>query len=188
MLVSAGLPELTYELATRALEEQEGALRDLRSRAGTLLAAAALVATFLGSAALSDGAFELAEVVAILALFVTLGMCLWTLLPHTPAFAVDARAAYDDLAADADDVVRVHLRLAFALRDQRARNQSRIDQLYRVFAGGVIALPIQILAWAIALLPWDCGHGPDTQTSSANAAEAPAGVAEHLHSREARQQ
>lgn len=71
----------------------------------------------------------------------------------SPAFAVDARAAYDDLAADADDVDRVHLRLAFALRDQRARNQSRIDQLYRVFAGGVIALPIQILAWAIALLP-----------------------------------
>lgn len=90
MLVSAGLPELTYELATRALEEQEGALRDLRSRAGTLLAAAALVATFLGSAALSDGAFELAEVVAILALFVTLGMCLWTLLPHRPSRSTHA--------------------------------------------------------------------------------------------------
>src|SRR5436190_79796 len=53
--VAKSLSELAFDLAQRALDHQESTLEDLRSRAGTLLTATALVATFLGARAL-DGA------------------------------------------------------------------------------------------------------------------------------------
>jgi ABC-type Fe3+-hydroxamate transport system substrate-binding protein len=50
------LAELTYEQAQKALEQQERQVNELRSRMGTLLGAAALTASFFGSAALGrDG-------------------------------------------------------------------------------------------------------------------------------------
>jgi hypothetical protein len=50
-----GLELLAYELALRALDQQEAALVELRSRTGILLAASALTASFLGAPALSGG-------------------------------------------------------------------------------------------------------------------------------------
>jgi hypothetical protein len=46
------LAELTYEQAQKALEQQERQVNELRQRIGTLLAAAALTASFFGAAAL----------------------------------------------------------------------------------------------------------------------------------------
>lgn len=44
-----------YERAVESLRRQEAAVDELRARTGTLLAAAALVASLLGDAALADG-------------------------------------------------------------------------------------------------------------------------------------
>jgi len=44
---------LAYEASVRAIEDQARVLEDLRSRAATLVAAAALVTGFLGEAALT---------------------------------------------------------------------------------------------------------------------------------------
>ena len=46
------LAELAYELALRGLTQQEAAVTELRSRTGTLLTAASLLATFLGAIAI----------------------------------------------------------------------------------------------------------------------------------------
>jgi hypothetical protein len=59
MVVESGLEQLANELSVRALEEQEAVLTELRARAGVLLAATALVASFLGARALSDGSLWL---------------------------------------------------------------------------------------------------------------------------------
>ncbi len=45
--------EIVYNEAVRATTEQEDSLDDLRSRTGTLLAAASLITAFLGSQALA---------------------------------------------------------------------------------------------------------------------------------------
>ena len=50
------LEELAYALALRALEQQERVLEELRERTGVLLAATALVASFLGGRALASDA------------------------------------------------------------------------------------------------------------------------------------
>jgi hypothetical protein len=49
-----GQYEIAYREAVRAIEHQDAALDDLRSRAGTLLAAAAIVTSFLGGVALDN--------------------------------------------------------------------------------------------------------------------------------------
>ena len=46
---SSSLAQLSYNAALRALDGQERGLEELRARTGTLLAAASLVASFLGA-------------------------------------------------------------------------------------------------------------------------------------------
>ncbi len=65
------LAELTYEQAQKALEQQERQVTELRQRTGTLLAAAALTASFFGAAALGRDGVALPVVLAGMALAVT---------------------------------------------------------------------------------------------------------------------
>ena len=53
--MATSLEELAYQLALRALNQQESVLEELRSRTGTLLTATALVTSFLGARALDQG-------------------------------------------------------------------------------------------------------------------------------------
>lgn len=145
------LAELTYEQAQKALEPQERQVTELRQRTGTLLAAAALTASFFGAAALGRDGVGIPVVLAGIALAVTVLSGLYVLYPHELKFASDARRLYDDLASDKDDPERLHLRLAFGLRDARERNGQRVDQLVRCLAVSAVALVIQIACWTWAL-------------------------------------
>src|SRR6266496_650368 len=48
------IAQLAYDASVRAIQDQAGVLDGLRTRAGTVLAAAALVSSFLGGQALRD--------------------------------------------------------------------------------------------------------------------------------------
>jgi cytochrome c-type biogenesis protein CcmH/NrfG len=145
------LAELTYEQAQKALEQQERQVNELRQRTGTLLGAAALTASFFGAAALGRDGVGIPVVLAGLALAVTVLSGLYVLYPHQLVFAADARRLYDALEPDQDDPERLHLRLAFGLRDTREENGRRVDLLARCLAVAAIALVIQIACWTWAL-------------------------------------
>jgi hypothetical protein len=49
VVVADSVEQLSYELTTAALAEQEGALPGLRTRSGTVLAAASIAGSFLGA-------------------------------------------------------------------------------------------------------------------------------------------
>jgi hypothetical protein len=53
--VAETLQELGYNLARKALDQQEATVDDLHARTGTLLTATTLVATFLGARTLDGG-------------------------------------------------------------------------------------------------------------------------------------
>jgi hypothetical protein len=146
-----GLAQLTYEQAQKALEQQERQVNELRQRTGTLLGAAALVASFFGAAALGHEGGTTPVVFAGIAFAVTVLSGLYVLYPHELEFASDARRLYDHLAPDRDDLDRLHLRLAFGLRDTRERNGQRVDSLARCLAIAAVALVIQIACWTWAL-------------------------------------
>jgi len=147
------LAELTYEQAQKALEQQERQINELRQRTGTLLGAAALTASFFGAAALGRQGVGIPVVLAGIALAVTVLSGLYVLYPHELKFASDARRLYDRLAPDRDPE-RLHLRLAFGLRDAREQNGKRVAQLLHCLsiAAGALVIQIACWAWALALL------------------------------------
>jgi hypothetical protein len=55
----ASLEQTTYELALRALAQQEHALTEIRARTGTLLTASSLIASFLGAQAIARNGLNL---------------------------------------------------------------------------------------------------------------------------------
>jgi hypothetical protein len=56
--------DAAYDLALRAIEQQERRLNELRSRTGTLIAAASVAASLLGSQAPRVGSLEASGAVA----------------------------------------------------------------------------------------------------------------------------
>lgn len=148
---TASLAQLLYDQAQKALEQQERQVNELRQRMGTLLAAAALIASFFGTAALGHDGVTAPVVLAGMMLAVTVLSGLYVLFPHELVFAGDARRLYDTLKSDRGDSDRLHMRLAFGLRDTRERNGRRVDWLSRCLALAAVALGVQIACWAWAL-------------------------------------
>lgn len=148
---SPSLAQIVYEQAQKALEQQERQVNELRQRTGTLLAAAALSASFFGAAAVGRDGVAVPVVLAGTALAITVLSGLYVLYPHELEFSIDARRLYDDLALDERDPERFLLRLAFGLRDTRERNSPSVDRLARCLAIAAVALVGQIAFWAWAL-------------------------------------
>jgi hypothetical protein len=142
---------MAYEQAQKALEQQERQVDELRQRTGTLLGAAALAASFFGTAALGRDGAALPVVLAGVALAATLLSGLYVLYPHKLVFATDARRLYDAFKLDQGDPERLRLRLAFGLRDTREQNGRRVDRLARWLAFSSVALVVQIACWTWAL-------------------------------------
>jgi hypothetical protein len=148
------LAEIIYEQAQKALEQQERQVNELRQRTGTLLAAAALTASFFGAAALGHDGVDAPVLLAAVALAVAILSGLYVLYPHELEFSADARGLYDDLVGDQADPESLLLRLAFGLRDTRERNGPVVDHLARCLAIAAMALVVQVgfWTWALALL------------------------------------
>jgi hypothetical protein len=91
------LEEITYEAGRSALADQESLVAGVRQRTGTLLAAHALVASFLGATTVRDQGLHALGWVALVALVLGLVAAAVLLAPWHLKFAVDARELYDEL-------------------------------------------------------------------------------------------
>jgi hypothetical protein len=145
------LERIAYDAAVSALAEQEGALRDLRARSGSLLTAAALTVSFLGARALEEGLDAVAWL-AIAAFVLTLLATLYILLPKDGLiFALDGPELYVALWRIRDDEQEVHRTLAYWISSFRASNKPTLDRLYLAFRLGTAALIAQVVLWAAEL-------------------------------------
>jgi hypothetical protein len=120
--VPATASETFYDLALRALEEQARDVRSLRSRTGTLVAAAAVAATLLGREVFAtshpDGAPEwIASAAGLIGLGVVLFASVYLLRSHDLVFSVDAAAPFEEAeeAGAADDPEDLRIGLTYAL-------------------------------------------------------------------------
>jgi hypothetical protein len=148
------LEEITYDLALRALADQEGALRDLRARAGTLLTAASLVASFLGGQAIARAQLDVLVVLGLIAFAACVVLCIHGLLPKEGLiFAIDGPQAYQALYAVREDEEEVHRWLTYWVQGFRSNNHGTVKRLTRRFslAGLALLLEITFLALALAL-------------------------------------
>jgi hypothetical protein len=143
--VAADLPELAYQLALRALDQQESGLAELRSRTNTLLAAAAVSVSVLGAPTIDRGGVSVWVVVALIAFVLTVGLCLFVLVPTSLIFAVDGPQVYEALYEHADDPAEVHRQLAYWLQSFHAANAPKIELRRARFRDAAVGLGAQIV-------------------------------------------
>ena len=75
------IAEAGYELSQSAISEQNERLSELRGRAGTLLAAASLAASFLGGQAIRAGDISVLGGFAVAAYLLCIAACIKVLCP-----------------------------------------------------------------------------------------------------------
>jgi hypothetical protein len=145
------IEELAYNTALTALSNQDGELNQLRSRTGTLLAAASITASFFGVQALSRQASGTFSVVALIASVLALVLCIYVLAPKTGiSFSLSGTVLYRELAEEVN-LPAAHLKLVEWLEGLWGSNQGEIDKLARFFAAASLALTVAIICWAVAL-------------------------------------
>jgi hypothetical protein len=148
----AKLEQEAHRIAAHALGQQEQALTELRTRTGTLLTAASLIASFLGGQALARQGLSLWIVLALAAFGVSVVLCIYVLLPKSGLiFALDAPGAYDALYVIRDDPDEVDRRLAYWLQAFREGNHPTVARLTKAFELAGFALLSEIAFLAVGL-------------------------------------
>jgi hypothetical protein len=88
--MAQSIEQLSFELTTGALAEQERALAGLRSRAGTVLAAASIAGSLLGAEA-SRSALNAWGALGLISFVLCLGSAMWVLMAHELVLAFDGQ-------------------------------------------------------------------------------------------------
>lgn len=141
----------------RSLTQQQSSLDNLRARAGTIVATAALVSSFFGTrvftAEAPKGAAAAFTVVAILSLGVTLAATLRIAAPYAWQWGFDGYALMNDYIEATPAVSLGNMRRGVAWHMQADVNQNveRLDHLYKCLTWAIGALGAQLVAWGLAL-------------------------------------
>lgn len=149
--------ELAFSEARRALEDQERVVNELRTRAGVLIAAAAMSTSFFGGAAIADRTLGVTGWIGVLSFVLLGGTVVSVLWPRQDwTFTVDAEdfiAEYlEPLDADPLDLVGIHRDLALHMARSHKDNREQLRRLLAALRAGVLLLVAEVLAWVAALI------------------------------------
>jgi hypothetical protein len=147
---------LAYEEAKRGLDDQEQAVVELRSRAGTLIAAAAITTSFFGSQALRNHVHVMSWIA--IGCFVALGasvlVILWprrdwefTLSPERFISTYLEPTEGDPLS-----LALIHRDLALHMGRSAALNRRQLRWLMVAFRAGALLLMAEVIAWIVVLI------------------------------------
>ncbi|HYV15578.1 MAG TPA: hypothetical protein VE972_06130 [Conexibacter sp.] len=150
------LEDITYEAGRHALFDQEAFVAGIRQRTGTLLAAHALLASFLGAASIGARGFDAWGWVALAALVLGLVVAAVLLAPWDLTFAADARSVYDRLyeqaAADrATGATHWLVAAAYGYQDLHRMNLRKVRRMSRMSGLLGLLMVIQTLTWIVDL-------------------------------------
>lgn len=145
------LAEAAYALALRAIEQQERRLDELRSRAGTLIAAASVAASLLASRA-AAGKPDAIGIAALVAYLLCVGFALLVLLPHRLVLEFRGssmlRAASAVERASVEEVLRA---AALWIERFHQRNRAELDRVTRQYTLACAALGVEMVLWTVDL-------------------------------------
>jgi hypothetical protein len=140
--------KLAYDLSRSALRDQAERLSDLRTRAGTLLAAASIAGSFLG---VTKGSIDTLGVLALVAYLASVGTAVYTLLPHqlTTEFRGTAllRVTREVDATD-DEAYEATVQWLENIRDG---NVDVIAKLTNWYVAAAVALGVEVVLWTLSL-------------------------------------
>jgi hypothetical protein len=146
------LEEIAYDAGRHALADQQALVSGVQQRTGTLLAAHAIVASFLGTTTLRSAGMDVLGWTALAALAGGLIVAAVLLAPWPMRFAVDARELHQRLrgAADATDPQHADGRLvaaAYGYQAMHDANAAGVRAMLRLSACLSALLVVQTLGW-----------------------------------------
>ena len=146
------LEEITYDAGRHALSVQEAFVAGIRQRTGTLLAAHALVASFLGGTSLSGGGAGAWAWLALVSLLLGLVIAAALLAPWRLIFALDARRLHDTFyeraaAEAAAGGLGWLLAVAYDLQSLHERNEPKVRRMSLLLGALAALVVIQTLGW-----------------------------------------
>jgi hypothetical protein len=147
------LEEITYEAGRDALADQESLVAGIRQRTGTLLAAHALVASFLGATTIRAVGLDVWGWLALGALVAGAAVLL---APWDLKFAVDPEQLYDALyeqaTAEAGAGTLGWLAAAgYGYQALRVENSPKVRRMSRISGTLGVLMITQTLSWLTAL-------------------------------------
>jgi len=145
-----------FQAARDALAQQIGVIAEIRQRTGTLLAAHALVASFLGAATVKARGLHGFSWVAVGALVLGLIIAAALLSNWKLRFAIDAPDLYAELyelavADPEDDTLGWLVSAAYGYHNLRRANAKRVKIMGILLTGLGVLVVLQTLSWLIAL-------------------------------------
>jgi hypothetical protein len=150
---TSALAKLSYELSLRTLSQQESALYELRARTGTLIAAASIVTSFLGGAAIARHGLDVWSVLALAAFVTSIALATWVLLPKEHlVFSVHGSTLFEDeIEADVFEIGETHRRLAYWLDGYHAENEPKVSGLFVFYRWATAAMLAEVVFWSLQL-------------------------------------
>jgi len=150
------LEEVVYQAGRDALADQDAIVTGIRQRTGTLLAAHALVASFLGATTVKAKGLHGWGWLAVAALVVGLGLAAVLLSNWKLRFAIDAPELYDELyeaaAGEAEkETLGWLVSAAYGYQRLRAANARRVRWMGRLLTVLGVLMVLQTLFWLAAL-------------------------------------
>jgi len=148
-----------YELALRALDEQDRQVDDLRGRLAPVLATGGVGLTLLTRPVFSgdhpSGAVELvATIVGLLGAVTLVLASAYVLHPRRLAFSINARATLDAIRDRNADILEdddlYHETMISTLTARRQGNQPIVDRLHTAFSIGLLGLLAELGGLALA--------------------------------------
>jgi hypothetical protein len=150
------LEEVAYEAGRDALADQERLVAGIRQRTGTLLAAHALVASFLGATAIREAGLDVSGWLALTALVSGLIVAAVLLAPWNMRFAIDAKDLYEALyeraaAETADETYGWLADVGYTFQAMREGSDRRVRAMSFLSGTLGVLMVVQTLAWLTSL-------------------------------------
>jgi hypothetical protein len=152
--------ETFYDLAVRSLEAQERQVASLRTRTGTLVAAATVIATVLAQNVFATSRPDawlpwLATTVGLAGGVLLLLASIYVLRSHDVAFSVgDAATAFEHAVdfggLEDDDPEGLHTGLTYILSDIHGKNAPTVERLKTAFAVALAGLLAETVGLGLA--------------------------------------
>jgi hypothetical protein len=150
------LEEIVFQTGRDALADQDSVVTGIRQRTGTLLAAHALVASFLGATTVKAKGLHGFSWAALVALVLGLVISAMLLSNWKLRFAIDApdfyAELYDEAAAEAEaDTLGWLVSAAYGYHNLRRTNTKRVRIMGGLLTVLGVLMVLQTLFWLVAL-------------------------------------
>jgi hypothetical protein len=144
---------VAYDESVRAWAHQSAVLDELRSRAGTLIAAASVSSAFLGAATLR-GSHSLngSSVAAIVVFGVVIALCIYVLWPAKDwVFVHNAKLLLEKYMTHGVPLSEMYERMTCDNAGYRQTNAKRINYRFMAFRVACAGLGADVILWLLAL-------------------------------------